>query len=478
VSNEVFAVGATVPRDVSARSGQRTLAGEPLRRLLLVAAGLLAFAVTLVLIAIVRGQQLSPVDEPAHADYAWRISHGSIPSKGSPISPEIRHEWACHGLGDSQSPSPQCVGSPTDFATDSQDYAFGDPPLYYTVTGWSARVLDAVTSGHGQFITLGRSVGAAWLFSAMLVLYLALRVFRVPWRIACASAVLLPLCPGILASTSTISSDGAAALSGVAALYVLARITVQGDMGWVLPTAVAALATSTKILNGLPILAVAGVAAFLAVAALRRGNRGTALRASAISGGILIAFGAVYLGWSWFQAGRGEIGWVNPNRANSLPLTGSGVGDLLSNLFGTYQRLTTNYWLAPQINGEILTIWATFLGVVLAAAPLLAMAVSRTRSWGWALGVAAFTGVSAVSLFVEAEVYRENNEYFVDVAARYALSFLPWMIACLAIVAARRRLLKTSVVFAGVGTAVLLMVETGLFTLGPALVDHTPFLIG
>src|SRR5262249_12652321 len=235
LSSDVHEVSAVAPDESPTPAGRapRTFAGEPVRRLLLVALGLAAFAVTLVMIAVVRGPQLSIVDEPAHADYAYQVAHGHIPAKGSLIAQEIRSEWACHGLGNDRSQLPGCGTGSGAFAVGSQDYTFGDPPVYYAITGVLARGLDAVTSGHGQFITLGRSVGAGWLFSAMFVLYLALRKFRVAWPYAAAAAVLLPLCPGVLASTSTINNDGAAAVSGAAALFVLARITAQRNYGWV-----------------------------------------------------------------------------------------------------------------------------------------------------------------------------------------------------------------------------------------------------
>jgi hypothetical protein len=472
----VYDVSVQVSGGRRERLSERVVLGEPLRRLALVALGLLAFASALVLIAVARGQQLSPVDEPAHADYAYAISHGAIPGKGSPIGDEIRYEWSCHGLGDTVKGRCDTVGGT--YAAGAQDYTFGDPPLYYLTTGLIARGLDALIPGGHQFITLGRCVGILWLASAMLVLYLALRRFRVGWQYAAAAAALLPLCPGVLAASSTITSDAPAALSGAAALFVLARLTVERRTGWLLPAAVAALATGTKVLNAMPMLTVACVAFFLAVAAYRRGDKSEARRTAGVCAAIAAAFGLVYLGWSAFQSGRGQAGWVNPNKDNGIPLKGSAAGDLLSNVFGTYQHLATNYWLPAQINGETVVIWATLLGVLLGAAPLLVMAVSRTRSWGWTLGLAAFASVSLVPLVVEFQVYQDNGEYFASVAARYAMSFLPWMIACLAVVAGRRRLARTGFAFVGIGAAVLLLAETGLFTLGPALVSRVPFLVG
>lgn len=472
------ASAADLPRrlDRQADGPARTFAGDPLRRFVLVALGLLALAVTLVLLAVIRGQQLSPFDEPAHADYAYQIAHGSIPAKGSVIGPEIRYEWSCHGLGDSASDG--CDVLDGDFGAGVQDYTFGDPPVYYLTTGVLARAASALAPGGDQFIDMGRAVGVLWLFGAMLMLYLALRRFKVNWQFAVAAAALLPLCPGVLAATSTMTSDAPAALCGSAALFVLAGVTVQRRTGWIVPALVTLLATGTKILSGMPMLAVGAVAAVLAVNALRRGDRRGALRSAAQSAAVFASFLAVYFGWGFYQGRRGEPGWVNPNLDNGLALNGSKAGDLLSNLFGTFQHLTTNYWLAPQINGESVTIWATLLGVLLAAAPLMLLTISRFRSWGWILGLTAFAGVAAVSLAVEFQMLVENNEYFAMVAPRYALSFIPWVIACLAVVVGRRRLTKTSLAFVGIGTAVILLAETGLFTLGPALVDQVSFLVG
>ncbi len=472
------ASAARLPRRLGRRadSPPRTIAGDPLRRFVFVALGLLSLALTLVLLAVIRGPQLSPFDEPAHADYAYAISHGSIPAKGSVIGPEIRYEWSCHGLGDPRSDG--CDVLDGDFGAGEQDYTFGDPPVYYLTTGFIARAASAVVPGSDQFIDMGRGVGVLWLFSAMLVLYLALRRFKVGWQCSAAAAALLPLCPGVLGATSTVTSDAPAALCGAVALWLLAGITLERRTGWLLPALFTALAAGTKILNGLPMLAVGVVAAAMAIGAMRRKDKPAAWRSLVQSLTIFAAFLAVYFGWAFYQGGRGDPGWTNPNLDNGLPLLGSPAGDLMSNLFNTFQHLTTTYWLAPQINGESVTIWATLLGVLLAAAPLMVMAISRLRSWSWILGLAAFAGVAAVSMAVEFQMLVENNEYFALVSARYAMSFIPWVIACLAVVAGRRRLTKTSFTFVGIGMVVIVLAETGIFTLGPALVDQVSFLVG
>ena len=451
---------------------------DPLRRLLLVSLGLMAIAIALVFIAVARGPQISITDEPPHAGYLYLIAHGQIPAKGTLIPKEIRYEWYCHNL-QAATGSADCTGfNASTFQTTSQVYTFGDPPVYYAITGLLDRVISPLVPGTHNFINVGRDLGALWLFGAMLVLYLAARKFRIAPAYAFAAAALLPLCPGVLASTSQITSDAPGALCGSLGLYVLARIIIDKRMGLLVPFLATVLTTGTKILNGMPLLVVGGVAFFIGAAALYRRDWRTAIRPLLISVVVVLGFGLTYQGWNSYQNHRGVANWVNPNLANGAALTGSRAGDLLSNLFSTFQRLTTNFWLPASINGETVVIWATLLCAVLVAAPLMVMTASRSRSWGWILGAATFLGITAVALVVEAQVFMANDQYFLDVAPRYALTFLPWAILCLAVVAARRRLLKSSYAFVGLGLAVMLLAETGLLTLGPALVSHQPYLVG
>ena len=458
--------------------GQAAAVGEPLRRLILVSIGLIVIAITLVTIAVARGPQISITDEPAHAGYMYMLVHGQIPAKGSLLPEEIRYEWYCHDQ-QAATGSAVCTGfNNATFETGQQVYTFGDPPVYYFITGWLDMAVSPLIPGTHNFITVGRDLGALWLFAAMIVLYLAARRFRLAPPYAFAAAALLPLCPGVLASTSQITSDAPSALCGAIALYVLARIIVDKRMGLVLPLLATAFATGTKVLSGMPLLVVGGVTLFLGAAALYRRDRRAAIRPLLVTASIGLGFALTYGGWTVFQNHRGAAGWVNPNLGSGASLTGSPAGDLLSNLFGTFQNLTTAYWLPSTINGETVVIWATLLCVILVAAPLMLMTASRSRSWGWILGIGTFLGITAVSIAVETQVFVTNDQYFVNVSSRYALTFLPWAILCLAVVAGRRRLLKSSYTLVSLGLLVMLLAETGLFTLGPALASHASYLVG
>ena len=455
------------------------MAGEPLRRLLLVSCTLICVAVTLVFIAVARAPEMSITDEPAHAGYLYDVAYGHIPGKGAMVPAEIRYEWYCHDQAGTTGAS-ACTGfDKSSFQSSAQVYTFGDPPLYYLLTGPLARAISAVAPGAHDFISVGRALGALWLAAAMIVLYFAVRRLRVSWPYALAAAAMLPLCPGVLAAGAQITSDTPAALCGALALLALARLTVQKRTGLVLPFLFTVFAAGTKQLNGLPMLIVGGVALVLAAReALAARDWRPALRPFLVAVSIGAGYLLVFLGWDVFQNHRGDPHWVNPNSVDSVPLTGSRIGDFVSNLFGTFQHLTTNYYLQPQVNGETVVIWATLLCVLCCAAPLLVMTVSRSWSWGWLLGLGTFAGISMVALVVEAQVYMANHAFFVIVPARYALSFLPWTVVCLAVVAHRRRLLRTSFLFVSAGLLVVFLAETGLLTLGPALVSRTAFLVG
>lgn len=455
----------------------RTIGGEPARRFVWVALGLLAVAVAMVFIAVARAPQLLITDEGPHADYAYRAATLHLPGKGTLIAPEIKYEWYCHDQAGATGAS-SCTGYTSSFKAGQQDYTFNDPPIYYTVTGLIARAVSPLVPGAHHFITIGRSVGVLWLFLAMLVFYLALRRFRASWQYAAAAAVFLPVVPGVLASTTQITSDAPAALSGALALYVLARQLIDKKTGWVLPLLATVFAAGTKTLNGMPMLIVAAVLGYVAVAAARRRDWAAAKRPALNAAVIFVSFCVVYFAWTHWQNGRGVAHWVNPNKANGQPLTGSKVGDMLSNLFNTFQHLATMYQLQPQINGETVVIWATLLTVLFCAGPFMLMTASRSRSWGWLLGLATFVGVSSIAIVVQLQVFSANHEYFVMVSSRYALAFIPWVVACLAVVASRRRLLRTSTGFVAFGFVLMLLAELGLFTLGPALISNTTLLVG
>jgi len=163
----------------------------------------------------------------------------------------------------------------------------------------------------------------------------------------------------------------------------------------------------------MPMLAVACVTVFLAIAALRRGDRFRSVpRRPPSAARSWSASRPCTSGGSKFQGGprTGRLGESEQDQRR--PAEGIARRATCSaTCSATYQHLTTNYWLAPQINGETPDhLGHVPRGVILGAAPLLVMVISRARSWGWALGLTALIAVSTVSLVVEYQVYHENDE--------------------------------------------------------------------
>lgn len=452
---------STAPAPAATGRTARTILGEPIRRLSLVALGLFILAAALVLTSVHRAPELSPFDEWTHADYAYQISHGHVPAKGSVIAPEILREFSCHGLWTPAS-LPACGlrnPPPSAYPGDGENYNFGHPPLYYAITGFITRAVDAVVPGE-HFITIARSVGALWVFAAAMVLYFALRRFGTTWQIALAAAVCLPLCPLVLHASSTVNNDAAAPLCGALALWLLARLLVQERTGWVLPVLLTLACTATKVLNGLPFIIVLAIMVVIGLA--KRHTEVKASRQLLVSAvGMAIAFIVVYKGWAIFQSGRGLAHWVSPIAGVSdRPIRGLPFDELLSTSFAGL-NFVSSYYLPATINGEDVVIWNRLLAAILAAAPFVCLLVFSARTPRWLVGFAGLLGIVSYPLVVELQVYVENGTYFPSVVVRYGIAFVPWLLTAMALAADSRAWRRLSLVFAAVGTVVMLGATAG-----------------
>jgi len=430
---------------------------------LLAGAALVLLAGSLVLTAIVRAPQLSLLDEWTHADYAYRISHGEVPADGDAISREIREEWSCHRLapGGDIPPCGQPDPPPADYTAEGQQYNSFHPPVYYAITGVLARAIDAVRPGL-TFITAARLVGLGWLLAGMAVFYLALRRFEVGWPYAAAGVALLPLTPIVLHASSTVTNDAAAALAGSLALLVLARVLVQRRTGWLLPAAATLFVSGTKMLNGLPMLVVAGLLGVLAIRSWRERDRATARSLAVLALVIVGTFLAAYLAWSLYQASRGDPNWVNPVLGKSgRPVRGLPFDEIFSTSFTGFS-LTSSYYLQPLINGQGITAWAKLLSALVVASPFVALAAFRPWRPAWLVGAGLLAGMLLYPLAVELQVYLSFGRYFPQVVVRYGMSFIPWALAVLVMLAATRRAWRTGAAVLGMGTLLVAGTVTGV----------------
>jgi hypothetical protein len=421
------------------------------------------FTAALVIPAALRGREFSLYDEPSHADYAYRVAHFHIPARGSLLSPFVLSEWSCRRSPLAALPPCGQRAPPSDYPLRGENYNHGHPPLYYLVVGFGARAGDVVVPGN-NFFALARILGLGWLLAGMGVLYKALRDFGADARFGFAGAALLPLVPGVLHASSAVTNDATAVLCGSAALLVAARILVKDCLGWVVPAAVTGLATATKVLSAMPML---GVACVVLVMAYRRweSDRALAIRLAKLAAAIALAFVVVFKGWTTFQSLRGADNWVSPIAGfPDRRVTGSPIDELLSTSLSGFQ-LVSSYYLPPQINGTSIRIWARLLAMLIAAAPLLAMLTFRPRSPKWIVGAVALGGLIAFPAVVEAEIYVQNDQFLPTVPGRYGMSFIPWTVACLALVASEQRLLRTTATVLVSGALIVGLSVSGVFAL-------------
>jgi hypothetical protein len=427
----------------------RLLWGEPLRRLLGVALGLLVLTAVIVTPTALRVKGISLFDESTHADYAYEIAHGHIPAAGSVIATPIRAEIACRGPASRKVDSLPLCNKPIlpvhHRNAFNQNYNWGHPPLYYAITGPVARGLGLVFRGP-NFIALARMVGIGWLFAGLLVMYLALRRFRVSWPVAACGAALLGLTPAVFYLDATVTNDAAGALAGALAVLTLARVTVSAQFGWKLPGLLAALAAATKILNALPFLLVAVLLAALALHEYSI-DRAHARELFRVAAAIVVGFAVVYFGWTLFQHFRGDPNWVNPiTGISAQPVHGAPFDELFSTSFSGSNLLSYGY-LPPQLDNAWMSALVRLWGPVAIAATGALLAVHRAWTPRFMVAAGAVLGVLSYPLVVEAQIYITTGRYFPGVVPRYGMAILPFLMATTALAVDDRRLFKPLAAF-------------------------------
>jgi len=430
-------IGATGTRTVA---GRRTRGPVRLSRLdVLWSVFLILLAFTVSTLAVVRAISLSPFDEASHFDYAWSISHGNLPFAGSQMAPEVLHEWSCRSQEGIQYILPKCGEEHPagDYPLRGENYNYFHPPTYYAATGAMARVLDALPVGV-TFLTAARLTGGIWLAAALVGLYLVLRQWGISRVVAVSGTVILAAVPSVAHASSIVTNDAPGVLMGVLALWVLTRVAAQGRLGWLLPTALAAVVASTKVMHSVAMLAVAGILLLAAVAAFRAGDRVRARALGIISAGIVGATGIVYVGWSAFQSTRGNPGWTNPVEGiNTEPVVGTPFGEWLPTLFSTF-GIAQTFWLQAALTSVLIIASARWLTLLFTVAPFANVSAFRVGDPRRLVGWASLLGCAAVPVLVQMQAYLMFHDYFPFVSSRYGISLLPLTIAAIALVAEAR----------------------------------------
>lgn len=427
-------------------------------------AALVLLAGVITTLGVYRATTLSAYDESTHIDYAWALAHGNLPFAGSTLAPEVLEAWSCRGQDNAVGALPACGenAEANQYPARGENYNFAHPPTYYAATAAVTRVVDVLPVDL-SFVTVARMTGAAWLAMGLIGMYLVMRMWRVSRFFAFAGAAVIASVPSIAHASSIVTNDAPAILCGVLALWVLSRVVLQEKHGWLLPTALAAFVASTKVMNSIAMLAVAGVVLFLAVTAARSGDRAKAIRLGAISAGIVGATGAVFVAWTAFQKTRGMPGWISPIQgANTDPVLGNPIGEWLPTLFSTF-GIAQTFWLQATLTSFTIVALARWLTVVLAAAPFLNVVGFVARDTRRLVGWAALLGTAAVPLIVQVQTYLGDRYYFPNVSSRYGITLLPLTLAALVLVAQARNWKAAAALLAGASVCALLLGFTGVF---------------
>ena len=83
----------------------------------------------------------------------------------------------------------------------------------------------------------------------------------------------------------------------------------------------------------------------------------------------------------------------------------------------------------------------------------------------WIVGAVALGGLIAFPAVVEAEDLPSERPFLPTVPGRYGMSFIPWTVACLALVAGERRFLRTMATVLVAGALIVFLSVYGIFNL-------------
>lgn len=447
-------------RTSAARSLARRLEGLDDRWVALAVAVL---PVVLVLLAVVRAQQLSLYDEPTHLDYAWRVAHGEVPASGDVLDRETLLTWSCRGQMPPVPPEsvPPCgTDDPAAFAAAGLQYNAFHPPLYYAVTGLVARAASGLLGV--DFVDAARALGALYVGAAVAAFHLLLR----RWGLSAATCVLgalaLGLTPSFLQLGATVTNDAVTPLAGVAALLVLTRVVREGRHGWVVPAVLTAVVAATKVVNAVGLLAVAVVLGVHALVLARRSGWRAGLPSARVAAAIGGALALVHLGWSAYQDGRTAADYVNPVAGvNGKPVQGLPFGEWAPTLVSGF-GVAGPRAAPPETVSTYVLAYAAVMVLLVGCAWLLVLVTFDRGEPELAVGATLLAGCLLYPLLVQLQVYLSGGQYFPNVSSRYGLSLVPTGLACLALVVQRRRLGLAAAAVVAVGALVLTSAYAGL----------------
>ena len=393
---------------------------------------LVAVALLVVVPHVVRYRTLSPIDELTHVDYLFRISNGSMLRQGDLLGQDAMRELSCRRIDDVYEPPPCRSGryDPQEFGHIKESGAAQHPPLYYALTAYLGRGLQAAT-GLDSLVDAGRLIGALWLAGGLILFWYAGGRLRISQAGRIVVAVLIATTPVVVHASTTVNNDASALAAGAVLAVLAVGFEQERVKPWVLilGAALVVLAKSTNIVG------VAGTAVFLGIRAVaRRGERAARDRLLWGSGALLAGAVVSVAGWLVVRdalARAPTSALVEFHQVGALQ-----VGDVLGQAFALVTPVV-NPHLPPflQLSAVLFTIQlvnlafiaGSFGGMLGAGRPGPPRGMGVAAALAMVLGGIAFT---LINYFVAG--------VFFPIPPRYGLSLLP--ILGLALGAALERL--------------------------------------
>ncbi|MBW3093273.1 glycosyltransferase family 39 protein [Bifidobacterium sp. 82T10] len=413
---------------------------------------------------------ISPFDEQTHIAYAWSVSHGHLPANGDRVPEEVLKEWSCSGwrsvADNATNPQhlPPCgTTDPLQYPAGGEQYNAFHPPLYYLITGLTARVAAKVIPSV-SFTQAARAMSVAWMVAGLMMLFVALRRWKISVSASLAVCALVPYIPVFLNTGTAVTNDAPALLCGAAFLWMTADWFERQRYHLLVPCVITILACMVKGTFAFPLLAVLFVMAVHAVLRLiRRNDPATAKRELAVSviTGMLALI--VVFGWSSLQSHRGVPGYVAAiSGVNTTPVHGLPVGEFLNTLMQGFELGGIPQDLRGTDSSAGYAAWLAIIQIVIGgSAFFLYFQRDKVESHTLLLCGTVF-GMLLIPSMVQIREYLNSGSMFGSVTTRYGLPLLPYILCCWALAVQNRKARALSWGVATIGAIICWVAVLGM----------------
>jgi len=438
------------------RPAERARLGGNRTSLVALASLLLVVAATLTL-HVRHYDQLSPIDELHHVDYLVKAAHGQLLRRGDLIGPETRREGACRGVDAPGQPAPDC-GDESWLAGREFNTEEIQPPAYYFLSGWAARLLRPLL-GTASIVTAGRMVGVLWLSGAVLAMWGAMAMLGVPVLARWAVGALLACTPVVLHASATITDDAPGLLAG-AGVLLAALAWERRRVPGVVVVAAAAVAVSLRLTN---MVGAGAVVLYLVLRALRpagedgspgdRARRSSFLMAGALAATVLLS-GLAWVSLTSAVARMEPL--ANPNTFNQHVTTLS--REAVLGQLGAAVTPAHDPFLVPFMRNNAVRTLVTLTDWLLLGGAIGLAALSARGSRAEALGASAIVCAAATGPVLTITNYVFQGAFF-GIPPRYGMSLLPAFGVALALCLRKRWTQVSLASLAGASVLVTLVSE-------------------